>query len=149
MNLPVWSEGPSPALGVIIGESNARYGQLFVPSHRNILRAALRIVGLDTDELHITNVVKEVCLDDENRVRRPYPDEIESWRPILALGLEACVPAAILTLGNTAGDIFGDRLQEDVYRAWHPEHVLQVPARFTKWVEQIKPFAEHIDRVRA
>ena len=135
--------GSLPALGFILHE------QPFRPQAHAVLRAALKIVGVPRDALYITSVVKHACLDEENRVRRPWPAEIEEGAVFLQEELAAASPAAILCLGRTAGDVFGPQLQEDVYRVWHPEYVLKVPARFTTWVESIRPFAEHIDRMRA
>jgi uracil-DNA glycosylase family 4 len=138
-------KGPLPALGVVIGEQPMDLTAL------RLLHQALHIVGLPLEELYITLVVKEQCLDEENRVRRPFPAEIDRWSVVLQEELVAASPAAILTLGRTASDVFGNELQEDVYRIWSPHYVVKgpLPARFTTWVESIKPFAEHIDRMRA
>lgn len=150
--------GPQPALGMIVGEAPGRKeveeGVPFVGQAGKLLTTALRAFGIDRNTLYITNVVKELPLDGEGRIRRPFPEEIEAWREILDTEIRYTAPAAILALGRTAantltdleGDIpFGSKVG-NVYTAWHPAYVLRQgreanQAVYGDWLEQIEGWA--------
>lgn len=156
--MPVSGEGPQPALGMIVGEAPGRKeveaGRPFVGSAGRVLDTVLRGLGIPREQVFITNVVKELPLDSDERIRRPYPEEIEAWRPILEAEIENTAPAAILALGRTAanaltgleGEIpFGSRVG-NVYTAWHPAYLLRNGSdggeKWGDWLEQVRPWAE-------
>jgi uracil-DNA glycosylase family 4 len=165
-------EGPQPALGMIVGEAPGREeiekGRPFVGRSGKLLETALRAVGLTRDEVYITNIVKDLPLDSDEKIRRPTPEEIEAWRPILEGEIENVAPFAILALGRTAantlcgleGEIpFGSKVG-NVYVAWHPAYVVRQGYggralehwtasdhsldTYEDWLMQIRPWAEAI-----
>lgn len=171
MNCP--GEGPQPACGMIVGEAPGReeieQGRPFVGRSGKLLYTALRSVGIDRADIYVTNVVKELPLDSDERIRRPYPDEIEAWGPILSGEIEATAPAAILALGRTAanaltglsGDIPWGSKVGNVYVVWHPAYVLRNGgatsfrtargdgyANYSEWLNQIVPWAEVVHACR-
>lgn len=148
-------DGPQPALGMIVGEAPGRkeveVGRPFVGSAGKLLDTALRSVGIPRERIYITNVVKELPLDSDEKIRRPHSEEIEAWRPILEGEIENTAPAAILALGRTAataltglsGEIpFGSKIG-NVYVAYHPAYILRTGSTlYEDWLEQIRPWAE-------
>lgn len=159
----VSGEGPQPALGMIVGEAPGRKeleaGRPLGGVAGRLLDAALRAVGVARESVYITNVIKELLLDSNEKIRRPYSAEIEAWRPILEGEIENTAPAAILALGRTAataltglsGEIpFGSKIGS-VYVTWHPAYLIHrsagqsgSPYVFGEWLEQIRPWAEAI-----
>lgn len=153
-------EGTQPNLAMVVGEAPGKkeveLGRPFVGQSGRLLGVALRACGIARADIYITNVVKELPLDSEERVRRPYPDEIMAWRPILDAEIQQTAPAAILALGRTAanvlteldGDIpFGSRVG-NVFVAWHPAYLLrnggESQAIYGDWLEQIEPWSEAV-----
>ena len=157
-------EGPQPATGMIVGEAPGReeveQGRPFVGRSGKLLETALRAVGVTRESVYVTNIVKELPLDSDDKIRRPTQEEIDAWMPILQSEIESTAPAAILALGRTAArtltgydDLpFGSKVG-NVYVAWHPAYVLRHGHRFVlthtlpsathqEWLEQIRPWAE-------
>ena len=159
--MPLAGEGPQPALGMIVGEAPGREeekeGRPFVGKSGRLLDSALRSIGVERSSVYITNVVKEVPLDSEGRIRRPHEEEVIAWLPILEGEIQNTAPIAILALGRTAqralvpgvpeeaipfGSIIGN-----VYVAWHPAYVLRQGASqyiFSDWLAQIRRWAEDL-----
>lgn len=145
-----------PALGCIVGEAPGReevaQGRPFVGRSGKLLDVALRALGVDRSTVYVTNVVKDIPLDSDERIRRPYAEEIAAWKPILDGEILETAPAAILALGRTAantlteleGDIpFGSRVGI-VYTAWHPSYLLHrgMSGVSKEWLDQLSPWAE-------
>jgi uracil-DNA glycosylase family 4 len=147
---------------MIVGEAPGRKeveeGRPFVGKSGKLLDTVLRAVGVSRDEVYVTNVVKELPLDSEGKIRKPYPEEIEAWKEILEGEIQSTAPVAILALGRTAfealtgasGDFAwaGSKI-ENVYGAWHPAYQLRRGGLWTggvsrqnDWLEQIRPWAE-------
>lgn len=152
--------GPQPALGMIVGEAPGRkeieQGAPFVGQAGKLLDSVLRAVGIERSTVYITNVVKDLPLDSEGRIRRPYPEEIAAWAAILDGEIQNTAPAAILALGRTAsnvltgldGDIpFGSKVG-NVFTAWHPAYLLrnggENQALYGDWMEQVEPWARAV-----
>ena len=162
-------DGPQPAAGMIVGEAPGRKeleaGRPFVGQSGKLLEGVLRALGVRRDEVYITNVVKEMPLDSDGRIRRPYPEEIEAWRSVLLGEIQNVAPAALLALGRTASFVltgidgsqampgsgeplipFGSKIG-NVYTAWHPSYLLHQGRKgMDEWLEQIRPWAEAIGR---
>jgi uracil-DNA glycosylase family 4 len=149
-------EGVQPCLAMIVGEAPGRdevaQGRPFVGASGGLLTSVLQSFGIQRSQVYITNVVKELPLDEDGAIRRPYPEEIAAWAPILQGEIENTAPAAILALGRTASDAilgihvpFGSKV-ENVYTAWHPSYVLRkgglYSADYGSWQVQIAPWAE-------
>lgn len=108
---PVFGEGTPTADLVLIGEApggrEERLGHPFVGPAGQVLTEALAQVGIERDDLWITNVVK--CrpttegVGGRLRNRTPTPAEVEWFRPWLLRELEVIDPRAIVCLGATAG----------------------------------------------
>ena len=130
-------EGPQPARGMIVGEApgfkEVELGRPFVGRSGKLLDSVLRGCGVDRAQVYVTNVVKEMPLDGEGKIRRPYQVEIGLWSDILTGEIEATAPQSILALGRTAvgaltglpsGEVpFGSKIG-NVYTAWHPSYLL-------------------------
>jgi DNA polymerase len=97
-----------PAVGdegadfVLIGEApganEVEEGEPFVGRAGDRLNEALRDIGVDREDVYITNLVK--IRPPENR--DPTSEEIEAWRPLLMEELESINPETVIPLGNFA-----------------------------------------------
>lgn len=98
----VFGEGSVRAGMLVVGEApGAREderGRPFVGPAGELLRGGLRKVGLDEDDVYITNTVK--CRPPNNR--DPREEELSACRPYLNRQLELIDPRVVLTLGNFA-----------------------------------------------
>ena len=94
--------GREDARIMFVGEGPGReedlQGEPFVGKAGQALTVLLRNIGLERDDVYITNIVK--CRPPDNR--DPHPDEVEACREYLD-GQIACIrPALICTLGRWA-----------------------------------------------
>lgn len=152
----VAGEGPKDARGMIVGEApgfqEVEQGRPFVGKSGRLLDTALKALGVPREEVYITNVVKDIPLNSEQRVRRPYPEEIDAWNTMLAIEITEVAPLGILCLGRVAvdhlmglGTGFGDQ-SGTYYSAWHPAYVLRQQDNidvFGIWIdEQMRPWAD-------
>jgi uracil-DNA glycosylase family 4 len=98
----VWGEGPSSAEFMIIGEApGAREdwaGRSFVGDSGIRLNVLLRLLGLDRDEVYVTNVVKH----RPPRNRTPKASEVHSCKPYLVQEILTVQPQVIICMGGTA-----------------------------------------------
>lgn len=94
------SVGPEDAEVVFIGEApganEVEEGEPFVGRAGERMNDILSDIGIDRDEIYITNLVKIRPPDN----RDPKSDEIEAWAPLLEQELENVDPDMIVTLGN-------------------------------------------------
>lgn len=99
---PVIGEGNLEAqimfVGEAPGEAEAKSGRPFVGASGRFLNELLASIGLQRQDIYITNVVKD--RPPENR--DPTPQEIALYSPILVKQIEIIRPAAIVTLGRFA-----------------------------------------------
>ena len=93
-------EGPADARAMFIGEGPGfhedRQGRPFVGAAGKLLEELLGGIGLQREDVYITNVVK--CRPPGNR--DPEPGEIEACRAYLERQIELIQPAVIVTLGR-------------------------------------------------
>ncbi len=93
-------EGPDDADIMFIGEGPGfhedRQGRPFVGAAGNYLNELLAKIGLQREDVYITNVVK--CRPPGNR--DPQPEEIGACRPYLDRQIELIRPQLIITLGR-------------------------------------------------
>ena len=90
------------------GADEDRVGLPFVGRSGQLLdRLIVEELGLDPDQVQITNVVR--CRPPGNR--DPQEDEIATCRPYLERQLELVRPAVIVTLGNFAARLMLDTIQ--------------------------------------
>ena len=99
---PVFGSGNKNADWMIIGEapgqSEDQQGLPFVGKAGQLLTEMLRAIGLDREEVFITNIVK--CRPPANR--DPKPIEIETCKPYLMRQLALIRPKIIVVLGRVA-----------------------------------------------
>jgi uracil-DNA glycosylase len=105
----VFGVGSPSADLMFIGEGPGyhedKQGIPFVGAAGQLLTRLLGDVGIDRNDVYITNVVK--CRPPGNR--DPLPDEIESCRPYLERQVALIDPRVIVTLGNFATRVILDR----------------------------------------
>lgn len=93
-------DGPGNAAIMFIGEGPGfhedRQGQPFVGAAGQFLNELLQSIGLQRQDVYITNVVK--CRPPGNR--DPQPDEIEACRAFLDRQIAVIRPKVIVTLGR-------------------------------------------------
>ncbi|RLE49615.1 MAG: uracil-DNA glycosylase [Candidatus Methanomethylicota archaeon] len=104
---PVVGRGSLYSKVMFIGEAPGYHedvqGLPFVGAAGKLLSQLLASVGINEQEVYITNVVK--CRPPENR--DPEPDEIEACTPYLDEQIKIISPAIIVTLGrHSANYIF-------------------------------------------
>lgn len=120
-------------------------GRPFVGRSGKLLDAALEHFQIDRKQIYVTNVVKEMPLDDEGKTRAPLPKEVRAWIPILEGEIAQTHPKALLALGRTAEEALADF---GAFHAWHPSYVLrsggQESEMYEDWLEQISFWAEAI-----
>src|SRR2546423_2062781 len=105
----VFGEGLKRARAMFVGEQPGdqedRQGRPFVGPAGRELDRALEAVGIERDEVYITNVVKHFKFEERGRRRihqTPKRFEIDACRPWLDKELELVQPEALVLLGATA-----------------------------------------------
>lgn len=102
--LPVVGEGDSDAKMMLVGEApgkqEATTGRPFVGNAGSVLDKLLESIGIDREDVYITNVVK----DRPPSNRDPRANEIELYAPFLIRQIEVIQPKVIATLGRFAMD---------------------------------------------
>lgn len=97
---PVIGEGNHEAeimfVGEAPGENEAKTGRPFCGRAGKVLDALLEDVGIDRQDVYVTNIVK----DRPPGNRDPLPDEIALYAPFLDRQIEAIKPKVIATLGR-------------------------------------------------
>jgi uracil-DNA glycosylase len=145
----VFGEGAQKARVMFVGEQPGdredREGRPFVGPAGRELDRALEEVGIDRDEVYITNVVKHFKFEERGRRRihqTPKRFEIDACMPWLEAELDVIHPEALVLLGATAGKaVFGSKfrireargvpLESDlapfVTATVHPSAILRAP----------------------
>ncbi len=85
-------------IGEAPGEQEAKSGRPFVGASGRVLSELLEEIGLEREDVYITNVVKDRPPDN----RDPRTDEIALYTPFLLRQLEIIQPKVIATLGRFA-----------------------------------------------
>jgi DNA polymerase len=91
-------------IGEAPGAQEAKTGRPFVGSAGHILEELLSSIGVDREDVYITNVVK----DRPPNNRDPHVEEIELYTPFLRRQIEIIQPQVIVTLGRFAMDFILD-----------------------------------------
>jgi uracil-DNA glycosylase family protein len=145
----VFGEGPPAAWLMLVGEQPGDRedlaGEPFVGPAGRILDTALEGAGIDRGEVYVTNAVKHFRFERRGNRRlhkTPGVTHIRACRPWLDGELHAVRPAAVATLGATAGkalmgpsfritDTRGQVLDWEGHRlvpTVHPSAILRGPA---------------------
>ncbi len=107
----VFGEGSPDAAIVFIGEAPGKHedlqGKPFVGAAGKFLNEMLEMVGLERQDIYITNIVK--YRPPENR--DPFPDEKKAFLPYLQAQLEVIRPKVVATLGRHSMNCFLPDLQ--------------------------------------
>jgi len=130
-------------LGEQPGHDEDLAGAPFVGPAGQLLDRLLREVGLDREELYLSNAVKHFHFEPRGKRRlhaRPKLEHVRACRPWLLRELELMAPRVVLTLGVTATravlgqrtrmeDVRGTPLRCDlapvVLPTWHPAAILR------------------------
>jgi len=147
----VFGEGPARARVMFVGEqpgdSEDRAGHPFVGPAGRMLDEALSEVGIDRDEVYVTNVVKHFKWEAAQRGKRrihkkPRQSEIEACRPWLDAELQVVRPEVLVCLGASAaqallgrdfrvtrdrGKLIKSDLAPNVMATTHPASILRAP----------------------
>ncbi|MCB0164315.1 MAG: uracil-DNA glycosylase [Anaerolineae bacterium] len=98
----VFGEGDSQARIMVIGEApgeqEAKQGRPFVGSAGKVLNELLGLIGLQREDIYITNIVKDRPPDNRN----PRVGEIKLYAPFLVQQIEIIQPKVIAPLGRFA-----------------------------------------------
>ncbi|MBZ0293810.1 MAG: uracil-DNA glycosylase [Anaerolineae bacterium] len=134
-----------------------KQGLPFVGRSGDYLNYLLKLIGLDREQVFITNVVKH--RPPENR--DPLPDEIIACKPYLDKQIELIDPLVIATLGRFSmaryfpngkiSQIHGQPLYDDnraYYPFFHPAAALRNPGLRSDMEADFKRLLEVIEKVR-
>jgi uracil-DNA glycosylase family protein len=121
----VFGEGRPTARLLLLGEQPGdqedKAGEPFVGPAGRILDKALADVGVDRDDVYITNAVKHFKWIAKGKRRihqRPSAGEVAACRQWLEAELALVDPAVIVALGATAGQaLFGSRFRVGASRS--------------------------------
>ena len=139
----VFGSGNRQAKLMIIGEapgaSEDQQGIPFVGRAGQLLTAMLKAIGIERDQIYITNILKSRPPDNRN----PEPQEIAACTPFLLRQLELVSPQLILSLGRTSahfllktnaslkelrGQLFQYEYQQiPLLVSYHPAYLLRSP----------------------
>lgn len=117
----VFARGDPTADLMFIGEAPGReedlQGEPFVGPAGQLLDQMVRAMGLERDEVYITNILKSRPPGN----RDPRADEVEACWPFLERQIEVVAPRIICTLGRPASNTLlgGDRAMGQMRGRWH------------------------------
>ncbi|MDZ7705374.1 MAG: uracil-DNA glycosylase [Trueperaceae bacterium] len=160
----VFGEGNPDANLIIVGEAPGeeedKSGRPFVGRAGQLLDRILESVGLDRDDIYITNIVKYRPPGNRN----PKPEEIAASEPVLVEQIKIIRPQVIATLGNISTQYFTGTKEGitkthgtwyewhgiKIYPLYHPAYLLRNPSRkqgSPKWQmwEDMKALKEELD----
>jgi DNA polymerase len=102
-------------IGEMAGDREDREGKPFVGPAGRELDKALAVVGIDREDVYITNVVKHFSFEERGKRRlhkTPKRFEIDACRPWLDAEIELVRPEVLVLLGATAGKaLFGSKFK--------------------------------------
>lgn len=156
----VFGVGKEDADVVFVGEAPGYYedkqGEPFVGAAGQLLTKLLASIGLQREDVYITNVLK--CRPPGNR--DPLPEEIEACKPLLFKQLEAIRPKIVVTLGSFAArvilnktvsmsKIHGLPIESQsylIFPTYHPAAALYTRATLASLEEDFRKLKELLDR---
>lgn len=154
----VFGSGNPSARVMLVGEAPGSKeddsGLPFVGAAGSVLEECLASIGLNRDDLFITNVVK--CRPPENR--NPELEEIEACREWLDRQIELVDPKVIVCMGNfAAGKFFSDRISRVhgkgikrdrlYYATYHPAAALRSSERRKDLFEDFRKLRIVLDSI--
>ncbi|HKQ37965.1 MAG TPA: UdgX family uracil-DNA binding protein [Verrucomicrobiae bacterium] len=173
----VFGEGSAEAKVIFVGEQPGNdedlAGRPFVGPAGKFLDKVLEEVGIDRDEVYVTNVVKHFKWEPVGKRRihkKPNSREIAACRPWLEAELAVIKPEVLICLGATAaqallgkefrvsqrrGELISSTLATFVMATVHPSSILRAPDEEKRheareqFVHDMRKVAELIHGVRA
>jgi uracil-DNA glycosylase family protein len=147
----VFGEGKRDARVMMIGEQPGdqedKAGKPFVGPAGKILGDALAEVGIDRDDVYVTNSVKHFKWEPRGTRRihaKPNAREIQACKPWLTVELQVIKPQMVVCLGATAAQALmgkefritksrGQIFRDTQYAPWlmataHPSSILRMPS---------------------
>lgn len=107
----VFGDGNPDAEIVLVGEAPGKnedlLGKPFVGAAGKFLNEMLEMIGLNREDVYITNIVKYRPPNN----RDPFPEEKMSFLPFLQAQLEVIQPQVVITLGRHSLNCFLPDLQ--------------------------------------
>ncbi len=172
----VFGEGSPDAKVMFVGEQPGNdedlAGRPFIGPAGKLLDKVLDEVGIDRDEVYVTNVVKHFKWEPVGKRRihkKPNSREIAACRPWLQAELDVIKPEVLICLGATAaqallgknfrvsqrrGELISSELAPFVMATVHPSSILRAPddkkrhqAR-AEFVADMRKVAERIHSAR-
>ncbi|MFW5799602.1 MAG: uracil-DNA glycosylase [Spirochaetota bacterium] len=159
-NNVVFGEGNPTTEVMIIGEGPGadedKFGRPFVGKAGKLLSVMLNAIGLNRQNVYITNIVK--CRPPRNR--DPFDNEIKICTPYLKRQIELINPKIIITLGNFASKfmintkkgitfIRGQKFIKDnkiIIPTYHPSFLLRNPIEKLKAWKDLQIIRITIDK---
>jgi uracil-DNA glycosylase family protein len=145
----VFGEGPATARVVFVGEQPGdeedRQGRPFVGPAGRLLNDVLEEVGIDRDDVYVTNAVKHFKWEPRGARRlhsKPSSREMTACRPWLEAELNTIEPGCVVCLGATAaqsllgrtfriirdhGKFQSTAFARRVVATYHPSAILRAP----------------------
>ncbi len=154
----VFGSGNAGSLLMFVGEGPGadedRLGLPFVGKAGKLLDRMIDVIGLDREDVYVTNVVK--CRPPNNR--NPTPDEIAHCIGILDRQIELVNPKLVVTLGNVptqallpgSPGITKSRGSLKKYRDWkilptfHPSYLLRNPKAMHEAWQDFQKISEYV-----
>lgn len=107
------TKGPKGAPVAFVGASPGRFElarrePLVGPSGETFNDVYLKPLGLSRDQVVLANVVPELLLEGDGRVREPNDQEVAEHREVLLEELRDLSPRLVVALGRTAQTALGD-----------------------------------------
>jgi DNA polymerase len=130
-------EGSLHAKIIIVGQNPGaeedRTGKPFVGRAGKFLNAMLNKVGVEREELFVTNIVKHVTPKN----RRPLPDEIAACVPYLVAQVSEIKPRTVVLMGAVAWQ--APRSEGVAYvETYHPSAAMRFPKMRKKFEEDLR-----------
>ena len=136
-------EGPLHARIMLVGQNPGteedRTGKSFVGRAGKFLNAVLNKVGVEREELFVTNIVKHVTPKN----RKPLPDEIAACVPYLVAQINEIKPRTVVLMGAIAWQT--PRSEGVAYvETYHPSAAMRFPKIRKKFEEDLRALKERV-----
>lgn len=170
----VFGEGPARSrimmIGEVPGDQEDRQGHPFVGPAGTLLNRALAEVGIERDQVYVTNIVKHFKFEPRGKRRihkKPNALQIAACRPWLDAELAVVRPEIVVLLGATAAQgIMGRNFRVTQHRGqWvqskiapfvlatvHPSSILRAQDQesrhreMAQFIADLEPVAEQLHR---
>lgn len=137
---------------VFVGEAPGfdenEQGKPFVGRSGKVLDQWIAHLGLT--HFTVLNAVPLIPLDNEGKIRKPTPDEINDFRPFMQQFLAYLKPRVIVIAGKSAGEALGQEvsarvgtLHDHYYLMYHPAYYLRNGQNGVKDLARLQEFLQH------